>query len=488
MVQEGGHFASCAPAFRRPLAVGLGVVTVFAATAALLLAAGHAYRGRFGPGPERVMTAASAAEDLDELLDAVKADLHGGILDSSLSDFLADEEGGEGAGTTDLGSLLDEEDDEQDSFPLGALQQKWGAAPPEGNPAAAWRQAAKAKPWVRNHAALQGLFKQADKDHSGFIEVPELADAASLVHRALDLTISRPELAAEVNTRLVDDRMGMIEFFHAVHHMLLFKRLDKDRNGLIEDGELADLRQVLSRRMGVTPERFRELSAQAGAGPHGGMGPAVLARLLAQAETDHVPPTVMHFFRKADRDHNGEIEGEELDFVSQKLRQNGAISAERYDELKRHADDNEDGKLTPRELKQLVFAGFSERQRSSLGQMPPMLRLFFLKADRDADGVIAGANETALVAGAVQKKFHISPQRYHQILAEADAGGDGRLEPQEFTHLVRLARGQGGHGPAAVARPGLHPPAAVAPQAAIATRFLRHAPHYAEQQMPTQIF
>jgi Ca2+-binding EF-hand superfamily protein len=214
--------------------------------------------------------------------------------------------------------------------------------------------------------------------------------------------------------------------------LILFKKLDQDGSGALNGAELKTFRFILKRKFGFTAEE-KPLDSP--------LRPTAFSRLLAEAEAQHVPIPVERFFQKADRDRSGTIEGEELDFVSSVVRKKAALPAAEYAKLEGTADADGNGKLAPVELKHLFFGAM---QASPLSHMHPLLAVFFRRGDKNADGAIAGAEEAAFLSRALRKKFQISPEKYSDLLKEADAGGDGRLEPMEFKHLVRMARREGG--------------------------------------------
>jgi len=434
------------PAFsRRPIVVGFGLLTFCAATVAVFLAFAQLKPHGFGHGHGQVRdlrTAAAGMTDLEELVDAVQADLHGvpdDSLGSGLSDLLSEDSNTD---PENASKLLDEGKEERWALESpGALSQSWVLQRPWQagrfeEPTPAWQTGG------RPQHRLYTIFNGADKDESGFLEGDEIAEAAHKLHTHLQIPVWKEELITEVDAVSDDGKLGFKEFKHAVHNMIIFQRLDKDHSGAVDGDEIKLLIALLDKKFGVTPPKFRELQNTAGVGPSGSLRPVALARILAGAESEHLPAPLERVFDLVDKDKSGQIEGAERGDLSWKLRRKSAIPAGEYAKLEKMADNDANGAFGPEEFKKLVVL---VRQHSPLSELPRALAQFFSRADENADGAIAGEAEIGFISKAIKHQFHLSGGVLGGLIKEADKSGDDRLEPLEFLHLVHVVRNHAGN-------------------------------------------
>jgi len=147
-------------------------------------------------------------------------------------------------------------------------------------------------------------------------------------------------------------------------------------------------------------------------GPPGARGPmSAVAKLML-------------LFGKADEDHSGFIDGSELEPLSKLLRDRFNLTKARYQEFYSQAGRSTDGKIDFEEFKRFVSTLF-----------------LFQQADTDKDGLLAGA-ELGLAGFDFAKETvlaQLTPQKYKQLLHEADSNSDGKLSPAELKNLLTAA-------------------------------------------------
>jgi len=231
---------------------------------------------------------------------------------------------------------------------------------------------------------MKFFFTMADKDGNGFIEGQELqALKTELVRKFMVTDTMCEHILAAVSgdsTRRLDPESfkGVLSTlmkrsrFSKFHPGMvsMFKEIDKDRSGLIENAEMRVLASHLQDKFDVDSEVYNGIVAHT-------VGNSTIAtmdleeyRTLAVAVMRASPffqmhPKIVLLFKRADHNKNLLIDGAELEFIAGTLRRWFGLDGARYEQMFARADADADSSLTPQEFSGLVLAAKSMQTRHS---------------------------------------------------------------------------------------------------------------------------
>jgi len=314
---------------------------------------------------------------------------------------------------------------------------------------------------MQQFMALLHVFTKADANKNGLLDGSELGPKgfhlAKHLHRA---RLSRnPQMYQQLFTEADanhDSQLDPAEFKHLLlaawesflppHIAHLFKKNDKDSNGVLEGAELDAVASKLQRRFHLPVEKYKALLAR---NPAGKMDKPAFKHLFVSCHghspSMELPPKMAHFFNAIDKDRNGLADKAELAPVTEGLQRRFWVEVSMVRQLATGADRNADGSLGPGEFQALVQAA---REQSVFGGVQPKTVAIVHKADANCNRVIDGA-ELATLTKIFHNRFGVAKDRFKQAQKASDTDSDGRLQPQELGHLLtmlglRKAAGRGG--------------------------------------------
>jgi hypothetical protein len=310
---------------RRPIVVGFGLLTFCAATVAVFLAFAQLKPHGFGHGHGQLRdlrTAAAGMLDLEELVDAVQADLHGlpdDSLGGGLSDLLSEDSKMD---PEDAGKLLDEGKEDYYYWKETAALKKavnWASLKTDVDWDTLWGACAKYS--ARGQSALT-------------------ACVVCLKHAPAQ----------------VDTCMNKTAEFKKEH---VFEQVDMDKSGQIEGAEREDLTSKLRRKSAIPAGEYAKLEKMADKDANGAFGPKEFKELVVlvrqHSPLSELPGMVAAFFRRADENADGAIAGEaEMGFISRAINHQFHLSGGVLGGLIKEADKSGDDRLEPVEFLHLV--------------------------------------------------------------------------------------------------------------------------------------
>lgn len=156
--------------------------------------------------------------------------------------------------------------------------------------------------------------------------------------------------------------------------------------------------------------------------PSGGDRPHYTSRTPTKVAPEN-PGTPLRFvFNRADKDHSGDVAGDEMDVMREMLCARFKMLSQAYDRLFEQTGRTTDGKLDFPCVKK--FAGILH---------------IFSSADKDKDGVLSGNELDAFALAHELAWLHLPNGVYEKLLGDADVDNDNNLNAVELKSLLAQA-------------------------------------------------